>query len=160
MNVSWVGVYLSFLFQLQKRGINHKGGGICVRRDVTQEGLVIIRDEAWLWVWVGQKKVILPWSNYWTVPKQRQNFKIPEHPEENGQEIEKNTLFVIAPFNHLSIFSFLYLFFFSLYISKFVRTSILLYFKVICLIYSVITDQETLSKKVCDPIFRLIVYFY
>ena len=28
--------------------------------------LVIIQDEAWWWRWVGQKGVILAWSDYWT----------------------------------------------------------------------------------------------
>ena len=57
-----------FFFQLQKREINVKRG-ICAKRDVRKEGLVIIRDEAWWWGVGGQKRVILAWRNYWTVPK-------------------------------------------------------------------------------------------
>ena len=29
---------------------------------------MIIRDEAWWWGWVGQKRIILAWRNYWTGP--------------------------------------------------------------------------------------------
>ena len=49
--------------------INDKGG-LSVS-DVTQRkvGLVIIGDEAWWWgEWVGQKRIILAWRNYWTAP--------------------------------------------------------------------------------------------
>ena len=38
------------------------GGSICVRRDMMQGGLVIIRDEAWWWGVVGSNK-----GNVWVM---------------------------------------------------------------------------------------------
>ena len=65
-DVLWVGSNL--FFQLQKREINDKGGGICVRCDVTWRKSC---DHSWWSVMVrvsASKKAILAWRNYWKTP--------------------------------------------------------------------------------------------
>ena len=75
-------IYFFFFFYLKKRKINDKGRGggvyrgyLCQAWHNVRGGLVIIRDEAWWWGWLGQKRVILAWRNYWAAPGEGGWFK-------------------------------------------------------------------------------------
>ena len=68
--MSWVGEGLCFVFfQLQKRKMNDKGGDLCQAwRNVRGfwRSFMIKHDGGG---WMGQKRIVLAWRNYWTAPQ-------------------------------------------------------------------------------------------